>query len=576
MNTITLLVSLGLILGGAHAISMEDYAPSAGVDVEFGHWYYELLRNNEDPTTTSTYTDFYAPNGSLIVLGDTATGAANILSARAAMLPIDGSVQWNHFPNTTVVAFESATEKVFEVTGVMQSITVADGTCSTTYAEAVRRTPPPALPALENIGVIEADDENDADSALGEDTGSYTTSLASSILRYREENGRTYHAYKDGVYPMPNDNREQERLNLQHHLFLITFEDKLHLSPAGLNGDKLQNVLDVGTGTGVWAMDFADEHPEAQVTGVDLSPIQTDLVPPNLSFQIDDLEEPWTFHPKFDFIYSRMMTASMVRACGHLSLPKESAAYKWVTQLLEGTKLINRPFDGAFEYKEQMEAQGFTNITQVIYKWPQNRWPKDPKLKELGIETLGLCWEVSKARWESTLNINIHGVVHGVRAFVPRMLATKEECWIANLSSSGAFGMMPTQAAYIMTKHAVQSFTEGLFLDLKLIGAPIHVSSVVPGLMRTGIFDAASDPLAADVSGRQLSAYRQAMAEMARDHGMDIKQGSEIILKKVAAGEFWVTTHPETTERIIASRIGFLKDEKNPEIMPGSKHLFQY
>ncbi|KAK7413925.1 hypothetical protein QQX98_007192 [Neonectria punicea] len=132
MNGITLLVSLGLVLGGAQAISMIDYAPACGVNAEFGYWYSELLRNNEDPTTTTTYTNFYAPNGSLVVLGDTSTGADAILTARAAMLPSDGSIQWNHFPNTTTVAYESATEKTFQVAGIMQTVTVADGSCSTT------------------------------------------------------------------------------------------------------------------------------------------------------------------------------------------------------------------------------------------------------------------------------------------------------------------------------------------------------------------------------------------------------------------------------------------------------------
>ncbi|KAF7554069.1 hypothetical protein G7Z17_g3172 [Cylindrodendrum hubeiense] len=193
-----------------------------------------------------------------------------------------------------------------------------------------------------------------------------------------------------------------------------------------------------------------------------------------------------------------------------------------------------------------------------------------------GIETLGFCWEISAARWESTLNINIHGVVHGVRAFAPRMLAMKEECWIANLSSAGAFGIMPTQSAYIMTKHAVQSFSEGLFLDMKLIGAPIHVCSVIPGLMRTGIFDTVSDPPSTDVDSSQLRSYQQAMSEMARDYGMDIKQGSEIIMKKIAAGEFWISTHPETTAKIITSRIEFLKKQNDPSIIPGSKHLLDY
>ena len=73
---------------------------------------------------------------------------------------------------------------------------------------------------------------------------------------------------------------------------------------------QLQHVLDVGTGTGIWALDFGDAHPETKVLGIDLSPIQPSFVAPNVTFQIDDLEEPWTFSHKFDFIYSRMMVGS--------------------------------------------------------------------------------------------------------------------------------------------------------------------------------------------------------------------------------------------------------------------------
>ncbi|KAM5353393.1 hypothetical protein ACJ41O_000043 [Fusarium nematophilum] len=83
-------------------------------------------------------------------------------------------------------------------------------------------------------------------------------------------------------------------------------------------------------------------------------------------------------------------------------------------------------------------------------------------INNAGIETLGSCWEVSATRWEATLNVNIHGVVHGVRAFLPRMIASGDECWIANTSSAGAFATIPGQSAYIMTKHALQAFTEAL------------------------------------------------------------------------------------------------------------------
>lgn len=69
---------------------------------------------------------------------------------------------------------------------------------------------------------------------------------------------------------------------------------KLFLSPLG-NTPQIQNVLDLGTGTGIWAIDFADQHPSANVLGVDLSPIQPSWIPPKLKFEIDDYEQTWTW-----------------------------------------------------------------------------------------------------------------------------------------------------------------------------------------------------------------------------------------------------------------------------------------
>lgn len=110
---------------------------------------------------------------------------------------------------------------------------------------------------------------------------------------------------KDGQYAFPNDEPENDRLDLQNHIFLLTLEGRLYSAPIP-EEQTLHRVLDVGTGTGIWAVDFADEHPEAEVVGVDLSPIQPKFVPPNLVFEIDDLEEEWTFNKPFDFIMARM------------------------------------------------------------------------------------------------------------------------------------------------------------------------------------------------------------------------------------------------------------------------------
>lgn len=69
-----------------------------------------------------------------------------------------------------------------------------------------------------------------------------------------EEHGRTYHKYKQGKYVLPNDVEEQNRLDMQHQMALRLLEGKLHLAPIEKN---LQNALDIGTGTGIWAIEFA-------------------------------------------------------------------------------------------------------------------------------------------------------------------------------------------------------------------------------------------------------------------------------------------------------------------------------
>ena len=122
--------------------------------------------------------------------------------------------------------------------------------------------------------VLEADDHVD-EAYVTDDESTFTASVTSSIRAYRHENGRRYHAYKDGSYMVPNDELENDRLDFQHAMFQRTLDGKLHVAPIPQD---VQNVLDVGTGTGIWAIDFADEYPSARVIGTDLSPIQPGML----------------------------------------------------------------------------------------------------------------------------------------------------------------------------------------------------------------------------------------------------------------------------------------------------------
>lgn len=255
---------------------------------------------------------------------------------------------------------------------------------------------------------IEADEWNEADSALGDDISQYTLSVSSSLLQGVEEHGRKYHRYKDGSYILPEDDKEQERLDLQHEMFLRTFGRKLHLAPVDC---ELREVLDLGTGTGMWAIQFADEHPESNVVGVDLSPIQPTLVPPNCKFEVDDFDTPWTFDRQFDFIHGRMLLTASAdfpalfrRAYDALTpggwiemqdlyMPLLSddgtlagtAFGEWNEKYMEACAVLHRDPSWTAKYREWITGVGFENVREQIFKWPINPWPRDSNLKEMGI-----------------------------------------------------------------------------------------------------------------------------------------------------------------------------------------------
>lgn len=245
------------------------------------------------------------------------------------------------------------------------------------------------------------------DSALGDDAASSTVSLRSSLYQGVQENGRFYHKYKEGRYVLPSDEREWDRLDLQHQLFLMTTDMSLGLAP--VEGEP-ENVIDLGTGTGIWALDYAESHPGSNVLGVDLSPQQPEYVPTNCRFEIDDIEEPWTWNVQFDYVHARMMASSIAdvpkffRQCFENTKPggwcemqdthfpllsqdgtlhEGTALWQWADKLVKGLQIFQREI-ATTKYKTLMEEAGFVDVKEVQYVWPQNPWPKDRKLKELG------------------------------------------------------------------------------------------------------------------------------------------------------------------------------------------------
>lgn len=237
-----------------------------------------------------------------------------------------------------------------------------------------------------------------------------TESVSSSIFDYEVKHGRTYHAYHPDKYYMPNDEGEQERLDLHYHALRLAIEDKITFAPV----DQPYAILDVGTGTGIWAMDAADAWPAAEVVGLDLSPIQPNWVPPNLKFEVADADEPWGFGPnRFSLVHTRIMNGFGVSSWPHFyaeafsclkpggwvenqefdctivsddgTLPESSKLVEWAQLWNQSVETVGKTGRcNPQKMVDQMTKAGFINTRIVTKKMPIGPWPKDSMLKESG------------------------------------------------------------------------------------------------------------------------------------------------------------------------------------------------
>ncbi|ORY67601.1 S-adenosyl-L-methionine-dependent methyltransferase [Pseudomassariella vexata] len=220
--------------------------------------------------------------------------------------------------------------------------------------------------------------------------------------------GRFYHGYKDGKYFLPNDADEQDRLDFQHAGVMLLLDGRLACAPVR----QPRHVMDVATGTGIWALEFARQNPGSHVIGTDLSRIQPDLeaTVPNCEFIKEDAEEEWMYEHKFDYVHLRF-----VGSCFHShrtvlrhafdnmnpggwieyqdSLPElyrlggsaeGSAVKKWCDLMVRGAATMGRDLLVPMHYNNWLIETGFVDVHEEMIPAPFNTWPADPKLKEVG------------------------------------------------------------------------------------------------------------------------------------------------------------------------------------------------
>jgi len=161
----------------------------------------------------------------------------------------------------------------------------------------------------------------------------------------------------------------------------------------------------------------------------------------------------------------------------------------------------------------------------------------------------GYSWEASLEDWQWVLGVNLMGVVHGIRSFVPRMLRQSCECHVVNTASAAGLVSAPLMGVYNVSKHGVVALSETLFHDLRAAGAKVSVSVLCPAFVPTNIHASernrppslaeAAPPTPSQIaarerSGKAVASGRLTAAEVAR-----------MTFEAVREDRFYVVTHPK-------------------------------
>ena len=185
---------------------------------------------------------------------------------------------------------------------------------------------------------------------------------------------------------------------------------------------------------------------------------------------------------------------------------------------------------------------------------------------------VGGIWERDPAEWKWTMGVNLWGVIHGVHAFLPRMLRDGQEGHIVNTASAAGIGY--GSGIYGVTKHAVVALSEAVYTQLQAARAKVGVSVVCPGFVKTNIMDSARNlppdlvakytPTAADIERRDA-----AVLNLER-HGIDPSDVAEDVVAAVREQRLYVLsmepTFKERFSEVVRRRADDIVEQRNPRL----------
>jgi NAD(P)-dependent dehydrogenase (short-subunit alcohol dehydrogenase family) len=234
----------------------------------------------------------------------------------------------------------------------------------------------------------------------------------------------------------------------------------------------------------------------------------------------------------------------------------------------EGMKLVLAGIneENLFEVERELKARGATvmSVQTDVSKKEQVEALAQETLNAFGavhllVNNAGVgagttAWDSSWNDWEWVIDVNLWGVIHGVKVFTPIMLAQKDTCHIVNTSSVAGLLAYHPSAPYQVTKHAVVALSENLQLSFEQRQADIKVSVLCPGWVRTGILDAARNRPAhlqnppVTYTPEQIAAWQSMVEKL--EAGMPPGEAADQVFRAMIEERFYVLTHPEYTPMI--------------------------
>ncbi len=181
-----------------------------------------------------------------------------------------------------------------------------------------------------------------------------------------------------------------------------------------------------------------------------------------------------------------------------------------------------------------------------------------------GVAGGGPIWTLSEKDWAWVLGVNLWGVIHGVRVFVPRMIEQGEPGHVVTTASMAGLTSSPFMGSYNVSKHGVVTLSETLARELAMAGLPIGVSVLCPGWVNTGIGESGRNrPDSLRNDGDALVDIGTGVLKPILEAGLSPEVVAQHVVDAVRGDRFYVLTHP-TWKDMIRQRLDDILEERQP------------